>query len=693
MLRKTAPSTEHAFALVWDLCLPGAHPARRGGELSVAGVTVASVAVAPAEPDNVGAADVPDPHAKRARRSVASTREGRRRDTNGTSSMYRQQLDELAGSYERIRRSDLSRLAELVHMAWRGQGLYIGSGGALAVARLAADLHETQAHSLARAATPLELIGMPPLGEPAVMLFTASGRHPDAAAAIAAAERAHADPLIVVTQRPQADLPAAFARSGVEVVTLPALPRKEGFLATGSVLAMASAVTAASGWPLPDRLPHLLADRIRPLRRNTLVLSGPGLAAVAADLETRLSETGLSSVQLTDYRNFAHGRHTGYARHLDETTVVSLVSPDLSDLAAATLASLPADADVLRLESRLEWPLCVLDLLVASMKLVAVTAEQVDFDPFRPQVPPFGRRLYHLSSRRYLRPGRDPVDRKLAAARVPPQPTLRKMYERARNEWLSTSREVAFAGVVLDYDGTVCTTAGRFDLPELAIRERVLALVQAGAVVGFASGRGSSLHRDLRQWVPRDLWSRIELGLYNGGMTLTLAEELEPKRGKDAMIDEAAARLRTLPLANLLSLEQRELQLAVQARSPSLAAEALAQLAAEVLARPPALPLKVVASAHSVDIVPSDSVKTRTLERVQERTEGAVLAIGDQGQVGGNDFDLLAATPWSLSVDRVSGDPSRCWNLDHRGERGPSLLMRYLDALRPGRRGITLRWK
>ena len=30
------------------------------------------------------------------------------------------------------------------------------------------------------------------------------------------------------------------------------------------------------------------------------------------------------------------------------------------------------------------------------------------------------------------------------------------------------------------------------------------------------------------------------------------------------------------------------------------------------------------------------------------------MAIGNQGHVGGNDFELLAATRWSLSVDRCS---------------------------------------
>ncbi len=78
---------------------------------------------------------------------------------------------------------------------------------------------------------------------------------------------------------------------------------------------------------------------------------------------------------------------------------------------------------------------------------------------------------------------------------------------------------------------------------------------------------------------------------------------------------------------------------------------------------------------------------------LQEALKRGVLAIGDQGQAGGNDFELLAATPWSLSVDRCSADPSRCWNLDTRGARGPALLVDYLGALKLTRAGARFLWR
>jgi hydroxymethylpyrimidine pyrophosphatase-like HAD family hydrolase len=618
---------------------------------------------------------------------------GGRRAVTRRSSRYLAQLALLEETYAQTRSSDLSIVAAALDAMRRRQGIYVGSGGARAVAQLAAEVHERQTRMLARAATPLEVVASPPLFDAGLMLFTASGRHPDATATVEAARRTHARPIFVVTHRTREDLPDAISGPDVEVVTLPSVVEKEGFLATNSVLAMAAAVVAGSCARLPARLPHLRTNGTRALRENTMILYGPGALGVATDLETRLAETGLSSAQVTDYRNFAHGRHTGLARRLDSTTIVALVTPEFVGLADQTLGVLPSRADVIRVESRLVWPFNVLDLLVASMKIIAATAEETDLDPSRPSVPAFGRRLYHLSSRRYLRPQADPIERKMIAARAQPNQRIRGLFEEALDIWSAELRETRFSGVVLDYDGTVCTTARRFELPDAHVRALLLQLLEQGTVIGFASGRGGSLHRDLRQWLPRGYWDQVELGLYNGGLALSLTESIMSSRAQSPLISEVMRRLRVLPISSLLRLEQREHQLSIEFNDGSLSTDVVVGAVLEVLAWSPPLDFKVVASAHSVDVIPAESAKTATLTRVAARSGGEVLAVGDQGQIGGNDFELLAGTGFSLSVDRVSGDPTRCWNLDRRGERGPVLLQRYLGSLRAMRGGLGFRWK
>ena len=76
-----------------------------------------------------------------------------------------------------------------------------------------------------------------------------------------------------------------------------------------------------------------------------------------------------------------------------------------------------------------------------------------------------------------------------------------------------------------------------------------------------------------------------------------------------------------------------------------------------------------------------------------QETGGEVLAIGDQGHCDGNDFELLARTNWSLSVDRVSPDLSRCWNLADAPALGPEVLLRYLAKLYNTTNGWRMRWR
>jgi hypothetical protein len=107
----------------------------------------------------------------------------------------------------------------------------------------------------------------------------------------------------------------------------------------------------------------------------------------------------------------------------------------------------------------------------------------------------------------------------------------------------------------------------------------------------------------------------------------------------------------------------------------------LAVLVREAVARVPALPVKVVASAHSVDVISDDTTKVRVLDRVAVHAAGETLAVGDQGDIGGNDFELLAATMWSVSIGCCSADPSRCWPVDPAGRHGPTALLGVLGAI------------
>jgi hypothetical protein len=242
--------------------------------------------------------------------------------TAGVRPTYEQELEALSDTYAEILAWDHEPLRKALLRVAAGPAAFVASGGMVAVAILAAALHEDSAGTPACALTPLAAICRPPIIDAAAVLFTSSGKHPDALEVMRRLGRPGLNPGVIVTHKSAADLPPVDAR----VVTMPPLPLREGFLAVNSILAMSTAmVRGYTSGSLPQSLRQPAREPWPDGINRLLVLHPPGLAAVAADIETRLSEIGLAAVQTADYRNFAHGRHTGLSRTLDQTTVVALI--------------------------------------------------------------------------------------------------------------------------------------------------------------------------------------------------------------------------------------------------------------------------------------------------------------------------------------------------------------------------------
>ncbi|MBA3380859.1 MAG: hypothetical protein H0T97_03185 [Actinobacteria bacterium] len=368
-------------------------------------------------------------------------------------------------------------------------------------------------------------------------------------------------------------------------------------------------------------------------------------------------------------------------------------------MAERTLELLPRELQQVRLKSSLSPPWDAVDLLLASIRITATAGTAAGIDPGRPQVPAFGRRLYRLSAGFSGGAGRavqsrPPIRLKLRELGARPRRSVvSSNYEAAYDDWLGTLMRTPVAAVTLDYDGTVVSTEGRYQLPADNVRRELNRLLDGSAVIGFASGRGDSLYQDLRRWVPKRRWPQVHLGLYNGAVLVRLDEELSERDGRENPFSDAEKRLASLPMFGELSVFDRHYQLQITPKDPSaVSISGLAGIVTAVLRRPPPLPLEVVMSAHSLDVLPAASTKVTLLERVVEVAGGEALAIGDQGQLGGNDFALLAAQELTLSVDRCSPDPTRCWRLVVPLS-GPNALCRYLAALEPASNGLRFRWR
>jgi len=265
--------------------------------------------------------------------------------------------------------------------------------------------------------------------------------------------------------------------------------------------------------------------------------------------------------------------------------------------------------------------------------------------------------------------------------------------EDAFNYWCTQVRATTFGGLVMDYDGTMCFTRRRFELPPANVRAEVLRLLEAGMIIGIASGRGKSLHADLRAWVPNRLWSQLVVGLYSGALRVDLDADVPESSTPSNLMQAVIERLITLPVSHELRIEARSTQVSVAPNSGSfLNRGRLRAVIADVLARDPALAVKTVASAHSIDIVPIESSKRTIVDLVAMASGRSVMTIGDQGDIGGNDHELLAAVAPSITVDACSPDLTRCWYLDGAGRSGPALLTAYLAALHPVPDGFSFGW-
>ena len=292
---------------------------------------------------------------------------------------YEAILQEAPAAYEHARRLEYPTVVAALGNALDQSAVFVASGGMLATARFGADLYERRTGALARAITPLEFVGMAPASNTVVVLLSASGRHPDVEMAARAARSGGYRHRVLLTAATPEGLPLRIRKLGIETVQIPLLRAREGFLATTSVLTFSIALLR-SLFPeidLPETLPLFRVHLPKPLRGQCLAISGPAHLAPLVDLETRLHETGLATVQYVDYRNFAHGRHLGFSQHLHDTSVIALSADSFSDLAKKTIAALPDNTQVQWLETHLPWPASVLDLLAGSAALVGAAAKYV----------------------------------------------------------------------------------------------------------------------------------------------------------------------------------------------------------------------------------------------------------------------------------------------------------------------------
>lgn len=638
------------------------------------------------------------------------------------------ELAALADTYAWAAALPTEPLAEWVRSTGGHPLVAVGSGGSLTSAAFAAQLHTVYTGRVGKVVTPFEFVNSPlHLPDAAVLLLTAGGGNPDILACLDTVRQSPPGRLGVLCTRRNSPLADAVSgRPDVALFEHEPPTGKDGFLATNSLLATVTLVARAyaAAWgatpTIPPELAGLLhperdeaafraalAERCRPLwgRETVVVLHGLSTHPAAVDLESKFTEAALGHLQIADYRNFAHGRHHWLARNRSTSAVLALVTPDDRPLADRTLRLLPEEVAVVRIDLEHQAVASAVAAVAVGMHVVGLAGSAAGIDPGRPSVPPFGRKLYHLGGTTLHPAAALPtgdesaaIERK-AGLRVASLSARGRLddWRKALTAYRTALRQTAFGAVAMDYDGTLCGAAERWDGPGAEVAGCLTDLLRAGVLLGVATGRGKSVRKDLRRILPdRELWDRVLVGYHNGGEIAWLADDALPP--EDGQLDDALRPVLDAVradgwLAGRVKVEGKLRQITFELPREADGGEVWP--AVERLVRRHAGPgVSLVRSSHSLDALAPGVSKRLLVARVREelaalgRPEG-VLCVGDKGRWPGNDFALLEE-PHSLSVDEVSPDPGTCWNLAPPGERCVPATLAYLRAFRVGDRRFTV---
>ena len=621
---------------------------------------------------------------------------------------YWSELEVVGDTFGWAQQLDQALIPSLGDLYRRLPLLAVGSGGSFTSAVLAAYLHRLSTGQLSTAVTPLEIVHSPfDLYTSAVLFLTASGGNPDILGGFQKTAIREPSELGILCLKKGSKLARAtkeFSRIGKYEFAMPA--GKDGFLATNSLIATAVILARAyskdrtlgdsieqvafQGRSESDYLSWLESKTSKLWKKQTLVvLYGPSCHAAAVDLESKFTEAALGHIQLADYRNFAHGRHHWLARHGNDTAVLSFVTDDVRPVAEKTLALVPKKIPQLQLDLGPAGAESAIGGIINALHLVGLKGRSQDFDPGRPHVPDFGRKIYHLKAFPKTRQKKSESSPKFTAAvnrKCCVTTVERSSVESACREFTEKIQSAKFGALICDYDGTICSADERLTHPCREVIDKLNELLKAGVAIGFASGRGTSLRRSLQSQIKKTHWKRVLLGYYNGGDIANLASNSKPNNEEKAGRDLSAIAKQIAmasDLSKIIELDVRDKQISIIPISKA-DSDFCYQRVNELVAYQSKKGLKVFRSGHSVDVV-APSVSKRSVVQQIEKVIGdgqlKCLCIGDRGRWPGNDSELLME-PYSVSVDEVSSSLDTCWNLASPGLSNVDAFLEILRAIK-----------
>jgi len=293
--------------------------------------------------------------------------------------------------------------------------VFVGSGGSLSAATFGEYMVWHQFGKPSRAFPPYEFVGLPKLDrEIVVWLLSYGGANPDIIAAAERVRELKVKDCVVLTGAKKSQLAQMAKEWKWNLVVLPGQERS--FVATVGMLAMVSAIASIlsngeervrldASLDYPNLLDafvnndRLVRDKVALFPDDMKAAHVIGLSSgwgwpALVDFESKLVEGGLCTIEITELKNFTHGRYIGALQRRKTNKLVILKTPENGELSEFIERKLRRHMGTVMLSTELQGPAGGLDLMLKVLFLSAHLAKKVGRDISNPEYPPEARGLY-----------------------------------------------------------------------------------------------------------------------------------------------------------------------------------------------------------------------------------------------------------------------------------------------------------
>lgn len=607
---------------------------------------------------------------------------------------YFDELNALDASFNYALTINIDELFSYINNIKNYPLISIGSGGSLTSAVFHSLLHQ-RTGNLSQFLTPLTFsLSEYKLNQIATLLISAGGNNKDIIDTINYFSIRNSIELGILCGKKGSKLALKAKELGYTHIFEYDTPNgKDGFLAVNSLLIFSTILTRSykqyynldfsslSNLIHPNEKREDFLQKIQ-MKANKIVandtfiiLYGKWSQPAAYDLESKFHEIALANVQICDYRNFGHGRHYWLDKRRDHTAVICLFNNDEKNIAEKTIELIPEKVPIAFLSTELDGPQSGLNLLVQALFLFGYLCKIKQIDPGKPSISDFGKKFYHLGLPKFKNSWiqsdvRDPIPKRNEAnSFITNNKTKIKLLKTNCNDFINKINNTQFSGVIFDYDGTICANRERKKGICEEINNLLLDLLKNGVYIGIATGRGKSIRVDLQSKVDKKYWPKIIVGYYNGSDVGFLDNDELPnkKLDLDSSLSNYSIYLHELnnPLTSNFEIRPKQISIFYDSHTKDL----LYSLLTEAREITKLSDISILDSGYSFDILAPDISKLNVynflinvIKNHKEKSEIKILCVGDQGHWPGNDYFLLS-TPYSISVDSVSDNPSSCWNI------------------------------